>query len=219
MRHRRDTEQEKQTQRGKCWGGSKSLQKPFQSKPNTERGLLLQLGDVGDGSKSGQINDLAATLQTDLNHNSWCRRRRTSVLCCVLTAVQQEPRDGAQGCTYTGRGGIKGIWLKWMGLMLSKSSGERRKRDLWTVFFTFLCTSRVITGEIQERGFQTLIPLYVCLYWSTILPYMWCIDNVSVNSWLKNQITTTCGAKCWSDLAKWSAPFTHQQCGNFLTVA
>lgn len=55
--------------------------------------------DVGNGSESGQMNDLAAAVQTDLNHNSWCRRRRTSVSCCILTAVQQEPRDGALGCT------------------------------------------------------------------------------------------------------------------------
>lgn len=72
------------------------------SQGQTERGLL-QLGDVGNRSKSGQINDLATTVQTDLNHNSWCRRGRTSVLCFVLTAVQQEPRDSAQGCTYTGK--------------------------------------------------------------------------------------------------------------------
>lgn len=63
-----------------------------------ERGPL-QLGDAGNRSKSGQINDLAATVQTDLNHNSWCRGGRTSVFCSVLTAVQQEPRDGALGCT------------------------------------------------------------------------------------------------------------------------
>ena len=75
-----------------------------------ERGPL-QLGDAGNRSKSGQINDLAERVQTDLNHNSWCRGGRTSVLCSVLTAVQQEPRDGALGCTYTGRQKkkIKGI--------------------------------------------------------------------------------------------------------------
>lgn len=67
-----------------------------------ERGLL-QLGNVGNRSKSGRINDLATTVQTDLNHNSWCRMGRTSVLCSVPTAVRQEPRDSALGCTYTGK--------------------------------------------------------------------------------------------------------------------
>lgn len=97
---RRDLEQ-KQTKKVKAEEAANHCKTNF-SQGRAERGLL-QLGDVGNRSKSGQINDLATTVQTDLNHNSWCRRGRTSVLCSVPTAVQQEPRDSALGCTYTGK--------------------------------------------------------------------------------------------------------------------
>lgn len=106
--------EEKPTKKGKGWRRScKNTAKPISVKAKQRRGLL-QLRNVGKRSKSGQINDLATTVQTDLNHNSWCRRGRTSVSCCILTTVQQEPRDGALGCTYTGKKIKKGSdWNEW----------------------------------------------------------------------------------------------------------
>lgn len=111
--------------KGDGCGGCKSLQNPLSVKAK-QRGPL-QLGDVGHRSKSSQINDLAAAAHTDWDHNSWWRRGRISVLCSILTTVQQEPRDSALGCTYTVKKELKGIWWNWIRVMMSKSSRGGKK--------------------------------------------------------------------------------------------
>lgn len=125
--------EEKPTKKGEGWRRScKNTAKPISVKAKQRRGLL-QLRNVGKRSKSGQINDLATTVQTDLNHNSWCRRGRTSVSCSIPTTVQQEPRDGALGCTYTGKK-IKKDLIEMNGSHVVQKLGWEEKKSLKMFF-------------------------------------------------------------------------------------
>lgn len=122
-------------------------------KTNLSQGQTERASSAGRcGSKSGQINDLATTVHTDLNHNSWRRRGRISVLCSILTTVQQEPRDSALGCIYPVQKILRDLMELNGSHVVEKLQREKKNTSLKMFSPPYLSSSRLQAQSKWHAG-------------------------------------------------------------------